>query len=283
MHNTGSAAQAELAYQAERAAKIDEVDPTPDYIIERYRRCRLWRLFRKEFVFRRLGNIAGKEVLDFGCGEGQISTQLARLGAKVTAIDISPELIEIAERRAKLDGVSEQIEFVIGDITQSPLPKEKFDVAVCLAALHHVDLRSVAPHVLACVKPGGVVMMMEPTAFSPLLKKLREILPLEKDASPDERQLNRDDVNFLSQLVVNVELTFFDLFGRLARLFSNANRIDRGHPFTKATLVMLGGLDRLLLTICPALERLGGYVVIVGRKPIAETEGGRCLVRARAL
>lgn len=270
MYDTDKARQAELAYQAERAAKIDKVSPTPDYIIERYRRCSLWRLFPKEFVFRRLRNIAGKEVLDFGCGEGQISTQLAQLGAKVTAIDISPELVEIAERRARLDGAAERIEFVVGDITQSALPREKFDVAVCMAALHHVDIRSVAPHVLACVKAGGIVIMMEPTAFSPLLQKLRDILPIEKDASPDERQLNGDDVNFILQLVVKAELTFFNLFGRLARLLPNANRIDRGHPLTKAALVLLFGLDRLLLTICPVLRRFCGYVVIVGHKPFTD-------------
>jgi SAM-dependent methyltransferase len=267
MHDTDDTIDAELAYQAERAARLREVGPTPAYIIERYRRCRWWRLFPKEFVFRRVQQIDGKEILEFGCGEGQVSTQLARLGARVTAIDISPELIAIAARRARLDGVRDRIEFVLGDITQSVRPRAKFDIALCLAALHHVDLRSVAPLVLACVKPGGVVIMMEPIALSPFLQRLRNLVPIANDASPEERQLNGEDLDFLRHLVADAEIRFFNLFGRLARLFPHANEIDRGHPVTKAALVLLLGVDRLLLRLFPGLRRWCGSVVIVGRKP----------------
>jgi SAM-dependent methyltransferase len=274
MHDTDDTIDGELAYQAERAARVREVGPTPDYIVERYRRCRWWRLFPKEFVFRRVQQIDGKKILEFGCGEGEVSTQLARLGARVTAIDISPELIAIAARRARLDGGRDRIEFVLGDIREVVRPRAQFDVALCLAALHHVDLRSVAPHVLACVKPGGAVIMMEPIALSPLLQRVRNLVPIAKDASPEERQLNGDDLDFLRHLVGAAEIRFFNLFGRLARLFPHANEIDRGHPVTKAALIMLLGLDRLLLRLFPGLRRWSGTVVIVARKPRRGDTGG---------
>jgi len=261
----------ESAYQAERAAKIGDVGPTPEYIIERYRRCRLWRLFPKEFVFKRLGDITGKEILDFGCGEGVISTQLARLGGRVTAIDISPQLIDLAKRRADLDGVRDCINFVVADITESPFPKNKFDSVICSGALHHVDLRSVMPHLLACLKPGGVTIMLEPIAFAPLLQRYRDMLPIEKDASPGERQLNRDDVKFIVGWFDDSQATFFNLFGRLARLFQHQNKIDKGHPLTKTALVVLTGLDRLLVSVFPGLSRFCGIIVIVGWKRVGSS------------
>ena len=274
MHDTVNARQSELAYQAERATKMDGVGPTPDYIIERYRRNRLWRLFPKEFMFKHLGEMDRKEILDFGCGEGQLSTQLARLGGLVTASDISPELVDLAKRRAILDGVQDRIDFIVADVAESLLPKNKFDFVICHAALHHVDLRSVMPHILACLKPGGVAIMVEPIAFSPLLQRSRDMLPFEKDASPDERQLNQDDVKFILGLFDESQMAFFNLFGRLARLFPNRNKIDKGHPLTKTALVALAGLDRLLVSAWPGLSRFCGTIVMVGRKRVGSSGTG---------
>lgn len=47
------------------------------------------------------GGITGKRVLDIGCGTGLLSMKLAKLGAKVTGIDLSAEMLAVAERRAK--------------------------------------------------------------------------------------------------------------------------------------------------------------------------------------
>ena len=257
----------EMTYQAERAAQLADVTATSEHVIDRYRRCTLWRLFPKELMFRRLHDfgMAGREVLEFGCGEGVITTQLARLGARVTAVDISPELIACAARRAELDGVRDRIEFRVGDITQSPLETNRFDVLVCHAVIHHVDPQMIRP-LLASLKPGGLAVLAEPIAFSRTLQRLRDLVPLEKHVSPDERQLGKDEVDHIARLLVDSEVTPFNLFGRLARLFPNCNKIDRGHSITKSALMCLHGFDRLLLTLCPSLARWCGTVVIVGRK-----------------
>jgi 2-polyprenyl-3-methyl-5-hydroxy-6-metoxy-1,4-benzoquinol methylase len=256
----------ELAYQAARAATMVHVRPTPTYTLERYRQARHWRFFAKEFVFHAIKDPAGKRVLDFGCGEGEVTTQLAWLGARVTGMDISPELLDVARKRADLDGVQERVELTLGDILESPRPANRFDIVICNMIMHHVDLYNVFPMLMRTLKPGGLVVLNEPIAFSPFLQRIRDALPLEKNASPGERQLNQRDIQFFLSQLANVRVTCFNLCGRLSRLLPNQNRIDKGHPFTKVALLALLGFDRLLLMLFPFLGRYCGLIVIVGEK-----------------
>lgn len=262
--------QAELAYQASRAQVIARVGRTPDYIIDRYRRHRWWRFFPKEFLFKRMWDVGFHDahILDFGCGEGEITTQLARLGGRVTGMDISAELIEIAKERAAADQVLDRVRFRVGDVRQIG-PDQCFDFLICFAVLHHLDLYSVLPRLVACLKPGGVATFVEPIAFSPLLERVRDLLPIKKDASPGERQLTRRDVQFMLRHLEDPQRVYFNLLGRASRLFPYANQIDRNHFLSKAALIAIHGLDHLLLALFPALSRWAGTIVIVGRKPAA--------------
>ncbi len=258
--------QLELTYQAARAAKMAQIGATPAYKFERYRKNRLWRLLANEFILHQLRNSAGKKVLDFGCGEGTVTVHVANFGGQVTAMDLSPELIEVAERRAQLDGMAQRIQFKVGDILELPPPKNTFDYVLCSAVLHHVDLYRVVPVLLAALKPGVTAIFLEPIAFSPALQRVRDSVPVEKDASPDERQLNRQDIRFICAQLVNARITYFNLFGRLSRLLPNVNKIDKGHAFTKAALIALLAFDRVLLTGLPFLRKYSGTVVITGQK-----------------
>src|SRR5437764_11828873 len=89
----------ELAYQRQQAEACDSVAPTPPKVIERYASLRYAGIIQKDFMYRELGvgrDLHGKKLLDFGCGSGETSTQLAALGASVVGIDISPELIAVS-------------------------------------------------------------------------------------------------------------------------------------------------------------------------------------------
>jgi 2-polyprenyl-3-methyl-5-hydroxy-6-metoxy-1,4-benzoquinol methylase len=61
--------------------------------------------------------LAGKDVLDFGCGTGEISTQVAFPGARrVYALDVTQGLLDCTTQRAELDGISPQVETLYGFI-----------------------------------------------------------------------------------------------------------------------------------------------------------------------
>ncbi|MBO6601687.1 MAG: magnesium protoporphyrin IX methyltransferase [Roseicyclus sp.] len=65
-------------------------------------------------------DLAGKRVLDAGCGAGQMTAELAMRGADVVAIDISPELVKIAERRLS-DNLAPRVTFTSGDMLSESL------------------------------------------------------------------------------------------------------------------------------------------------------------------
>jgi len=260
-HERGGNPEAEVAWQAGRANAI-EIAATPRHTFERYASCRNWRVFHKEGLFRQLRDVAGKSVLDFGCGEGELSTQIAWLGANVTGVDLSPELVEVARRRVELDGLTDRVELLSGDILEMDGMERRFDVVVCCAVLHHVPLESVFPRLLKLVKDGGTILIKEPIAFSPGLQRMRDAVPVEKDVSPEERQLTRDEIDYLASKMSDVRTWYYHLSMRLVRVLRLKNQLD-GRPFTKTIMMGLGTLDRILTAI-PLFRRFAGIIVMAG-------------------
>jgi SAM-dependent methyltransferase len=255
----------ELACSAQ-AAKSEKVSPTPDHVIERYRNNSLWWIFPREMLFKSLQGIRGKEILDMGCGDGEIGTRLAKLGARVTGVDVLPGRIRKAALQAELDGVQDRTQFLVRNVLESPLPECQFDIVVCSHFLHHVDLRRVLPLLWASLKPGGVAVMIEPVSLSPLLRKLRKLVPVVGYAGADKPPLNQEELNFVLKTFADTRTTYYEIFSRLQIFLPNRDRTDRGHPCTKAILILLGCIDRLLLRLFPILSAFAGEVVIVGSK-----------------
>jgi len=111
--------------------------------------------------------LEGKTALDVGCGAGLLAEPLARLGAKVTAIDAAPELIEAA--RAHAAGAGLEIDYrAVGVETL----KGKFDLVTSLEVIEHVaDPQAFIDDLAARLAPGGLLILSTPnrTAWSKLL------------------------------------------------------------------------------------------------------------------
>jgi ubiquinone/menaquinone biosynthesis C-methylase UbiE len=82
-----------------------------------------------------LGNVSGRDVLDAGTGTGRAAVALASRGARVTAIDASNEMLNVARQRAAALGLA--VEFSEGDVHRLAYPDRTFDAVVCLRVLMH--------------------------------------------------------------------------------------------------------------------------------------------------
>jgi hypothetical protein len=129
-----------------------------------------------------------------------------------------------------------------------------------------VDIAETVPLLYSCLKPGGTAILVEPAAFSPFLQKIRNLVPVKKEASPAERQLGSKDLDLTLSFFDSSRVTYFECLGRLQRLFPNRNKIDRGHRFTKASLILIHGADRLMVNLFPPFCKYYGTVVIVAGK-----------------
>lgn len=99
------------------------------------------------------------EVVDFGCGSGVMTVELARWAKHVTAIDRSEAaLAQAAERAQRLDNVT----FLNADLSALPASVKKQDLVIISQSLHHVeDPRAVLAQALRVLKPGGKAVVLE--------------------------------------------------------------------------------------------------------------------------
>ena len=112
----------------------------------------------------------GAAVLDVGCGPGWLSEYFARLGYRVTGLDISPDMIAIARERTATPGVAGAplcASLVVMDSEDFTL-SDRFDAAVVYDALHHFeDEQAVLRNVFRHLRDGGRIFLKEPQAHHP--------------------------------------------------------------------------------------------------------------------
>ena len=101
------------------------------------------------------------DVVDFGCGTGVLTVELARWARRVTAIDRSASALEQAEARATHEGRT-NVTFLEADLHALPLGAGRKDLVVVSQSLHHVeDPEAVLAEAARILKPGGRVIVME--------------------------------------------------------------------------------------------------------------------------
>ena len=112
---------------------------------------------RLDYIEARAG-LAGRRVLDVGCGGGLLAEGMARRGARVTGIDLSPGALEVARLHALESGVTvDYRQLAVEELPDSD--HDAFDLVTCLEMLEHVpDPAQVIQAISGLVRPGGDVV-----------------------------------------------------------------------------------------------------------------------------
>jgi SAM-dependent methyltransferase len=129
-----------------------------------------------------LGDVAGLDILELGCGAAQWSISLAGLGARPVGLDLSARQLEHARRAMAEAGV--QFPLVEASAEDVPLDDESFDVVFCdHGAFNFADPRRLVPESVRLLREGGLLAFSMP---SPIL----DIFWNEKQEVVDERPQN---------------------------------------------------------------------------------------------
>lgn len=193
-------------------------------------------------------HVAGKEVLEVGCGTGLILDRIARTAKRAVGVDLSPGMLELAKGRG--------LEVHESDATSLPFEDATFDVAVSFKVLAHVEnIGRAMAEMARVVRPGGRVIAEFYNAHSvrTLVKRVKPNSAINKGVVDTDVYTRYDSLaDVKSYLPASLELVEVDGIRIAAPLALPFNLPVIG-PVVSAT-------ERLLMKT--PLRRFGGFMVV---------------------
>lgn len=132
------------------------------------------------------------KILEIGCGDGEFTKRLKRIGARIIATDITPAVIGRGEKKLTFKGLS----YKIDNCERLSFKDCSFSIVCGISILHHVNLRKTLREIFRVLTPGGRMFFTEPNLINPVMYAQTNIGWLRKrmEFSPRERALLRMDV-----------------------------------------------------------------------------------------
>jgi ubiquinone/menaquinone biosynthesis C-methylase UbiE len=220
------------------------------------------------------GEVAGKRILDLGCGLGEGAVYFASRGARVTACDLSAGMLEVVSRVAALHNV--EVSLCQAPAENTGLADESFDLIYAANLLHHVDTSRTLDEIRRLLVPGGTFATWDPLAHNPVINIYRRLAQAVRTA--DEHPLRMEDLKLFRSRFRDVRWHCFWLTSQA--VFLRFYLWERVHPgrerYWKKILTdakrlapfyrPLARLDRALLKICPWMGRYCWNLVVWGKK-----------------
>jgi 2-polyprenyl-3-methyl-5-hydroxy-6-metoxy-1,4-benzoquinol methylase len=202
-----------------------------------------------------LGDVSNKQLLDFGCGMGEESVYFAKLGAHVTAIDISEVGVATLKRRAEHHRLDiRAFEMRCDPTSFSP---ESFDCIHGMGILHHTGIDTALAEVWRLLRPGGVGVFLEPMGDNRAIEAVKTFLMTHArflgdfdDVTDHEHNLRWSEIDAATKRFARTLTYPYHLLYRLKRFFPTR------------TLDAIRRIDHAALTLAPKLRNVAGAVVI---------------------
>ena len=192
----------------------------------------------------------GMTVLELGCGAGYFTQELARSGADVVAIDVSPELLEIARGNCSAPNVRYEIE----NAYQLSYGDAVFDSVVGSSVLHHLEIEKALRDIYRVLKPAGTIYFTEPNMLNPQIVIQKNIPWIKRKLgdSPDETAFFRWPLRRLLE-----QTSYRDI---------RIDPFDFLHPKTPTPLINRVNQIGRFLEKLPVISEFAGSLYIRARK-----------------
>jgi len=227
------------------------------------------------FIRQHLGPVAGKSLLDLGCGAGENSVYFAQQGAHCVAADYSPGMVEVALKLAAANQIP--IEGRVINAMAIDFPDATFDIVYVANLLHHLpDPKQAIREMHRVLKPGGKLCFWEPLKHNPVINVYRRIAT--KVRTEDEQPLDIQIVDFVRSLFTDTQYDTFWLatlwiflqFYLIERVNPNEERywkkIIIEHQRLAKTYGQLENYDRWLKRYLPWTKRYAWNLAVVATK-----------------
>ena len=205
-------------------------------------------------------------VLAYGCGAGALGLRLAKFGYRVSAFDISDQLIRNATYLAEKYGLADRVDFSVQTAEALKYESGSFDAIVGMNILHHINLPKAVPEMQRVLRPGGTAVFKDSlqTPFRDRIRRswfVRKILPLgvknkrtgEKyRPTEDEIPLCGTDLQLMRDHFSKVKLERFHVLTLFAKVFGNRPMMEKS--------------DWQMFRILPFMRRFGDNVVVILEK-----------------
>jgi SAM-dependent methyltransferase len=204
-----------------------------------YSVARKSREFVKEYLRQ---HSRGAKALDYACGDGLFTFQMAEAGADVFGIDISPVSVSNAAREAEERGIPAK--FSVMDCENLEFADNTFDLINVSGVLHHLDVKRAYSEMARVLKPTGTILCVEALRHNPVFHAYRMLTPHLRTAYEARHILRRKDVLAAREYFGGLEWRFYHLASLAAVPF-------RETPVFEPVLSALEAIDSALLKVTP--------------------------------
>jgi SAM-dependent methyltransferase len=211
----------------------------PAHVVEHY--------LRKRTAFIQAHVLAGALVLDVGCGTGALAVRIQQAGYKVAGVDPSEGMLRVLKERAP------STDAVGGSGMGLPFADDHFDLAYCVAAMHHIaeaaNVRRTLAEMVRVVRPGGLVLVWDHNPRNPYWKLLMARVPQD---TGEERLIPEKEI-LAGLRAAGAEINHSQQLGLVP-------------DFTPAKLLGLAARGERIAERTPGLRRICAHNVILATK-----------------